>query len=395
VSPPPDSLFVSWPLANLRVLDLSRLYPGPLCSLLLADLGAEVLKVEDPAGGDPVRWVPPTVNGMAGIFAALNRDKRSVALNLKLPAGAEALRRLARRADVLLESFRPGVMERLGLGYKALASENPGLIYCALTGYGQTGPYRDRAGHDLNYAGLAGVVALTGPRDKTPAVPGVQVADVGGALCAALRIVAAACARHRTGQGCFLDISMTESALSFLSLVAGKLAAGFTKATRGEDELAGGLPCYGVYGTADGKAMSLAALEPKFWQGFCAAVGRPDLATQGHLRGPEGDRVREEVAAIFRSRTRDEWAAFFAPLDVCCEPVLEPEEIESHPLFQARQAFLEVNGLRFLRTPVTPHAKAHLPAPALGAHTREVLSEAGYSLGEIEKLLAEGAAFAA
>jgi len=287
------------------------------------------------------------------------------------------------------------VMERLGLGYEALASENPGLIYCALTGYGQDGPYRDRAGHDLNYAGLAGVVALTGRRGETPVVPGVQVADVGGALYAALAIVAAASGRHRSGRGCFVDISMTESALSFLSLLAGKLAAGFTGATRGEDELAGGFPCYGVYATADGKAMSLAALEPKFWQGFCEAVGCPDLVTEGHLRGAEGDHARQEIAAIFRGRTRDEWVAFLAPFDVCCEPVLEPEEIQQSTLFRARQAFLEVGGLHFLRTPVTPKEGLHLPAPALGAHTREVLSEAGYSAEEIERLLAEGAAFAA
>jgi crotonobetainyl-CoA:carnitine CoA-transferase CaiB-like acyl-CoA transferase len=328
---------------------------------------------------------------VGGAFAALNRDKRSIAINLKSSRGVEVARRLAARADVLIESFRPGVMNRLGLGFETLAADNPRLIYCAISGYGQEGPYRDRAGHDIDYAALAGVVALTGARGGVPVPPGIQVGDFSGALYGAIAILAALYERERSGKGRFLDVSMTEGALSFLTMLFGKVAAGFDRATRGEDELAGGLPCYGVYETSDGKAMALGALEPKFWLAFCEAVGRPDLAGKGHLQGAAGDAVRTQVAAIFRTRTRDEWISFFAGRDVCCEPVLEPAEVPHHPVHRARGSFLEVAGLSLLKTPGAAPGP-HRPAPRLGEHTREVLSEAGCAHGEIESLLAEGVA---
>jgi crotonobetainyl-CoA:carnitine CoA-transferase CaiB-like acyl-CoA transferase len=383
------------PLEGTRVLDFSRLLPGPFCSLLLSDLGADVVKVEEPGLGDYARWYPPIAGETSGAFASLNRNKRSIALQLKSEEGRAIARRLADRADIVLESFRPGVMDRLGLGHETLRATNPRLVYCAISGYGQSGPYRDRAGHDLNYAALSGVLALNGPRDGTPLPLGVQVGDIGGgALYAALSILAALLERQHTGLGRFLDISMTDGAMSFVTLVLGKVAAGATHTTRGQDELAGGLPCYGVYPTKDGRAMALGALEPKFWQRFCEIVERPDLAGEGLLLGAAGDDTRAQLTSIFRSRTQGEWIALFAQHDVCCEPVLEPAELPQHPLHISRRTFETIGGLALLRTPLSPTRTADepptrassTPAPRLGEHTREVLRESGLPDDEIERL---------
>jgi len=384
------------PLAGRTVLDLSRLLPGPFCSLLLADLGATVVKLEEPGGGDYARWYPPMHGDTSGAFAALNRDKRSIAINLKAPEGREVALTLAKTADVVLESFRPGVLDRLGLGYDAMSAVNPRLVFCAISGYGATGPYRLRAGHDINYAALSGVLALNGPRDGTPVVYGAQLGDIaGGSYSAALAIVAALLDADRTGKGRFLDVSMTDGARSFLTMLLGKVAAGAEHTTRGRDELAGGLPCYGVYPTKDGGAMALGALEPKFWQGFCEAVGRPDLSGEGHTLAEGGDDARAQLSALFMTKTRAEWTELFAKHDVCCEPVLEPHEVLAHPLSQARGAFTKVGGLDLPTTPFSggddAAARAHTPAPALGADTRDVLRAAGYDDARIDALAASGA----
>lgn len=380
------------PLQGRRVVDFSRLLPGPFCSLLLADLGAEVIKIEEPGSGDYARWYAPMVGEYSGAFAALNRDKRSVAIQLKLAEGQAVAMRLCSRADIVLESFRPGVMDRLGLGYEAVRAQNAKVVYCAITGYGQTGPYRDRAGHDINYAALSGALALNGRRGETPEVLGVQLGDYGGgALYGALGIVAALMDADRTGTGRLLDISMTDGARTFLTMLLGKVAAGADHATRGEDELAGGLPCYGVYPTRDGRAMALGALEPKFWQGFCEAVERPDLLGCGHLLGALGDEARQQLTELFRSRTQAEWVALFARHDVCCEPVLEPTELHDHPLHVARHAFANVGGIALPCTPFSPEAGPHHSAPTVGAHTAEVLRSLGYSAADILGLRAQGA----
>ncbi len=376
------------PLAGLRVVDLSRLLPGPYASLVLADLGAEVIKVESTDGGDYLRYMPPLAPAGAGkaswAFTALNAGKRSLCVDLKRPEGVDLLRRLTARADILLESFRPGVMDRLGLGYEALAATNPGLVYCALTGFGQTGPYRDAPGHDLNYAGLAGALGLGGFVDRPPPVPPIQVADIGGSLWALVAILAAIHARQASGRGRFLDVSMTDGVTGFLAAaVAPMLGAAAAPPKRGAEVLTGSAPCYGVYQTEDARFMTLAALEPKFWSAFCGKVARPEW-----LKRQFDPSVRPEIEALFASRPRAAWEALFAGSEACCEPVLEPAELADHPLHQARHLVIETTaGLKRLRTPVRPvDAPAPGPAPGLGEHTRAILGDLGYTPDEIQAL---------
>jgi alpha-methylacyl-CoA racemase len=384
------------PLAGVRVLDLSRLLPGPYCSLVLSDLGARVDKLEDPHAGDYLRVFPPKIAGvdMCGKFAALNRDKRSLCLDLKQPAGRDALLRLLPRYHVLLESFRPGVLDRLGLDAATLFTANPRLVVCAISGYGQDGPYRDRAGHDLNYIGLAGLLGMAGPTDGPPPVPPVQIADLGGgALTAATGILAALLAAERTGRGRRVDVSMCEGSLGFLTPVFGDLAAGGELPPRGQELLTGGVAMYGVYRTRDDRFLTVGALEPKFWEAFCRAIGRPFDAAELVARPAEQARVRAEVQAILGTRTRDEWAAVFAAVDACCEPLLSPAEAARHPLHEARGVFTEIDGVRY---PLTALARLsgggkHTRPPAQGAHSDEILREGGFSDGEIASLRTSGA----
>ena len=269
-------------LAGLRVLDLSRLLPGGFCSLLLADMGADVVKVEDTAAGDYLRWAEPRHEGAdptagGAMFLALNRGKRSLRIDLKTPQGVDVLLRLARDADVLLESFRPGVLDRLGAGHARLREENPRLVVCAITGYGQDGPFAGRAGHDIDYLARAGLLGLTGAADGPPVQAAGQIADVGGgALMAAFGILAALRERDRSGEGQVVDVSMTDGALSWLAMDAARVLAGAAPPARGRQELAGGLLCYRPYRCADGW-VALGALEPKFWRAWCEGVGREDL----------------------------------------------------------------------------------------------------------------------
>ncbi len=383
------------PLAGIRVLDLTRLYPGPYLTLVLADLGADVAKVEDPRLGDYLREIPPARAGISGRFLALNRDKRSLALDLKHPAGREVLLRMVERADVVVESFRPGVLARLGVGWSTLSARNPRVILCSISGYGQTGPYRERAGHDLNYIALAGVLAMTGAAGGAPVLPGVQLADLaGGAMWGAVGILAALVGRQATGQGRHLDISMTEGALTLLAAELGSMAIGGTAPTRGAGTLNGGLACYGVYATADGKYLSVGGLEPKFWAAFNQAIGRKvDLSEL--ILPPEGQaRVRAEVQTILATRSRDAWMATFARTDACCEPVLELDELAEHPQHRARGLFFTtdhpgVGPVEQLRTPVGEAAATRL-APRLGEHSNELLGEYGFSDGEIATLRGDG-----
>jgi alpha-methylacyl-CoA racemase len=390
------------PLAGVRVLDLSRLLPGGFCSLLLADFGAEVLKVEDTGIGDYIRWSPPYYEGAedsakSALFLALNRGKRSIRVNLKEERGREVLLRLARQYDVLLESFRPGVLDRLGVGYERLREENPGLVYCAITGYGQDGPYRDRSGHDMNYLGLIGLLGLTGESDGPPIQPGGQIADVGGgALMAAFGILAALHERERSGEGQLVDVSMADGSLSWLSLVAGRYFADGLLPKRGELELAGGLICYRPYACRDGW-VTLGALEPKFWQGWCRGVGREDLI-ESQFEQP-GSEAHAEVERIFLERTREEWRQFASEHDCCLEPLLDLDEALDSELVRAREMVVELDqpgagAVKQLGVPVklsrTPGA-VDAPGPALGQHTDEVLAGIGYTADEIAALKESGA----
>jgi len=370
-------------------------------------MGAEVVKLEEPGQGDYARWMPPLVDDVGAAFIALNRGKKSMTLDLRAALAREAVRRMVMSFDVLLESFRPGVMERLELGYDTLSALNPRLIYCSITGYGQTGPMRLRAGHDINYLATAGVLGATGPRGAAPELSAVQIADVaGGSYPAALAILAALYQRQHTGRGQMLDISMTDGALSLMMFhLAGHFADG-QALVPGEMPLSGGLVNYGTYQTADGRSMALGALEPKFWLTFLSRVGRPELAGLIQARGEALETAREEVARLFASRTRDEWTALLQEIDACCEPVLDADEVAHHPQHLVRGMIQEVTapGRESLRTVMTPlpfgrpqavsgHPQGSEPLPAaplLGEHGPGVLAACGFLSEEIDRLRAEG-----
>jgi alpha-methylacyl-CoA racemase len=393
---------VSGALEGVRVLDLSRLLPGGFCSLLLADFGAEVLKVEDTGMGDYVRWAEPKHEGAedsaaSALFLALNRGKRSIRLDLKQDEGRQVLLRLARDYDVLLESFRPGVLDRLGVGYERLREENPGLVYCAITGYGQDGPYTARSGHDMNYLGLNGLLGLTGERGGPPVQSAGQIADIGGgALMAAFGILAALRERERSGEGQLVDVSMFDGSLAWLALVAARYLADGQVPHRGDLELAGRLICYRPYACKDGW-VTLGALEPKFWQAWCRGVGREDLIEKQFE--PPGSDAHADVEQLFLARTREEWRTFASEHDCCLEPVLDLDEALDSELVRAREMVVELaqpgaEAVRLLGVPVklsrTPGAPAG-PGPALGEHTEEVLDSLGYSEQEVATLKEAGA----
>lgn len=381
-------------LSDVRVLDLSRLLPGPFASLVLADLGASVDKLEDTEGGDYLRHMPPLVSGTSAMFLALNRNKRSICLDLKKPSAVSALLELLPRYDVVLEQFRPGVLDRLGLSHATMLEKNPKLVVCALTGYGQSGPLAKRAGHDINYLARAGVLGFQGPAHGAPQPPGFQLADVSGGLYSVIAILAALAERAKTGVGRVVDVAMVEASMGFaIAELAPPLVAG-ERPTRGDEPLTGGIAAYGVYETRDHRFMSLGALEPKFWLAFATGVGLPaDMA--GIVPGPHQAELRALVAATFLKRTRAEWEAFAAERDCCLEPVLEPHELRDDPQLRARGVFFDLDTkqgkLPQLALPVTPREAAHTPPPTQGEHTEIVLKEAGFSDERVAALRAEGA----
>jgi alpha-methylacyl-CoA racemase len=396
---------MSLPLEGIRVLDLSRLLPGGFCSLLLADFGADVVKVEDTGVGDYIRWSPPHYEGAhesagSALFLALNRNKRSIRLDLKHERGRDALLRLVRSYDVVLESFRPGVLDRLGVGYERLREQNPGLVYCAISGYGQDGPKRGASGHDMNYLGLIGLLGLTGERGGEPVQAAGQIADLGGgALMAAFGIMAALHERERSGEGQLVDVSMADGALSWLAMVAATYFADGTVPRRGDLPLAGALICYRPYECADGW-VTLGALEPKFWQAFCRGVDREDLVASQFER--PGSDAHAQVVDIFRARSRADWEAFAQRNDCCLEPVLELDEALSSELVREREMVVQIEQpgveepIRQLGLPVklsrTPGEHARLPGPSLGEHSEELLLAAGYTTSEVAELFQTGAA---
>ncbi|RJP67329.1 MAG: CoA transferase [Candidatus Abyssobacteria bacterium SURF_17] len=385
-------------LEGLKVLDLTRLLPGGYCTLLLADMGADVLKVEDPFGGDYVRWFPPKVKEESAYFLAVNRNKKSMKLNLKHDRGKQLLKELARRYDVLVEGFRPGVMEKLGLGYDDVSKINPRIVYCSISGYGQDGPYSQRAGHDINYIGIAGILGITGFKDRPPVVPGVPIADFGGGgMLAALGIMMALYSRDRTGKGQYVDISMMDGVASWMANVAARWFTVNDAQNRGDVDLAGGLICYSTYETKDGRYLSVGALEPKFWANFCRLIGREDLIDV-QLDVQHDGRLKEEITKIFKGRTMDEWLSLLRDHDTCIERVNTVAEAMNDPQMRHREMVVEIDHptegrIKAMGIPIkmsdTPGRVDRLPAPAYGEHTHEVLTELGLTRAEIEMLAAE------
>jgi len=384
------------PLAGIKVLDLTRLLPGPVCTLHLADLGAEVIKIEDTGAGDYARTMglgaAPGEDSF--FFRIVNRNKRGMRLDLKQAAGVAVFLRLARDADIIVESFRPGVVDKLGVGYAVVKAINPRIVYCAITGYGQDGPWRDRAGHDLNYIATAGVLDQIGTVEGPPAIPNLQIGDLlGGALTATMGILAAVIGARATGEGRYVDVSMTDAtfAHAYTGLLS-VLARGQTL-PRGCDDLTGGLPGYGLYRTQDGRYMAVGALEPKFWQVFCDAIGKPELKPHGLARGAEGEHARRELDALFAGQPLAHWTALFANVDCGVTPVLTFEEAMTHSQLQARGMLPEVDGLRQFAPPLKMSGLEFAlrnPAPKVGADGTAILAAAGYSAAEIERLRESG-----
>lgn len=362
-------------LSGVRVLDLSRLLPGPHCTMLLAQLGAEIIKIEEPNGGDYARSLS------SEMFAVVNRGKQSLTLDLRKPEGVEILKKLVRDADVLLESFRPGVMDKLGCGYETLKAINPKLVYAALTGYGQTGPYRDRAGHDMNYCGYAGALDQIGNAGSGAVLSNTQIADLaGGSLTCAVGILAAVIGARSSGHGAFVDSAMLDGTLALQVVALSTLRTMGKTLPRGTDMLTGGLPNYNLYQCADGKWFALGSLEMKFWQSFCERAGRPDLGRRPMAPGKLAQEVHAEVTALFKTRTRDEWEEFLAPADACTSGIYTLEEALQNEQVRARGLVEDDHGKPSIGAPLqfrdAVTAKT-ADAPKLGEHTQAVLERLG------------------
>ena len=389
---------MSGPLSGLRILDLTRLLPGGYATLMLGDLGADVLKIEEPGKGDYIRWTPPIVGEFSAAHIALNRNKRSMTLNLKTDEGRGIFSDLAATADVVIESFRPGVMDRLGVGWSALRDRNERLVYCAISGYGQTGPRSQAAGHDVNYIGYAGVLGINGEEGRRPVIPGVQVGDLaGGGMAAAIAILAALHRRDATGTGDFCDISMADGALSWLTIHAAEFSATSTDPRREEMHLSGGHPCYRVYPASDGY-LSVGALEPQFWSTLCDAVERPDLKDDAFAMGERRSEVISELELLFSTKTRAEWMDLFEGRDVCVGPVNSFSETFVDDQFAARDMIFEedvpgVGDWKHIGNPLkltsAERSSMRLPPPKMDKHTDAVLTELGIA-DRTEELRAAG-----
>ena len=391
---------MSGPLSSLKVLDFTTLLPGPFGAMILADWGAEVVRVESPTRPDMVRMLPPMDDGISACHGFLNRSKKSLALDLKKPDAVAAVKRLVKEFDIVIEQFRPGVMDRLGVGYEALKAENPGLIFCSITGYGQTGPYKQRAGHDLNYLSIAGVTAYNGRQDSGPAPINVQVADVaGGSYHSVMSILAAVIHRQQTGEGQHIDISMTDAAFSMHALTAPPALVGGVEPGLENTQLNGG-SFYDCYETADGRWLSVAGIEPQFFAQFCQAIGHPEWSAKGLALNPDIQiPLKQDIAEVMKTRTFAEWNEVFSQLDACVEPVLSFSEACQHPQIVERELLVDVptasgGKQRQLASPVkfsvTPPRYDFTGAP-LGAHTDDVLAAAGFSEEEISSMKKSGA----
>lgn len=375
---------MSLPLEGTRVLDLSRLLPGPFCSLILADLGAEVIKVEEPGFGDYIRWVPPLIHGKSYRYLVLNRNKKSLTLDLKSEEGRQIFLKLVSKSDVVLESFRPGVTKRLKISYEHLKPTNPKLIYCAISGFGQDGPYSNLSGHDIDYIGYGGILGITGEKGKPPTIPGVQIADIGGGgMLAATSILAALMARTKTGKGQFVDVSMLDGVVSWLSIHAAQYFGEGKSPERGQMMLSGGLASYNVYETSDGKYLTLGILEEWFWKNLCTALGRDDLCKINFMNPSEQTNLISFLKETFKKKPLSEWIVTLEAADVPCGPVNSIEDVFRDKQVLHRKMLLEIDDpvigkikqigtpIRLSETPVIYRT----PPPELGQHTEELLSK--------------------
>jgi alpha-methylacyl-CoA racemase len=390
------------PLSGIRILDLTQLYPGPLATMMLADMGADVVRLEHPSRPDLLHLLPPFVGKESAAYLSLNRSKRSLALDTRKEEGQQVFFDLVRTADVVVEQFRPGVLDKIGIGYEQATLFNPRIIYVSITGFGQNGPYRKKAGHDINYMGLAGLLSQV-KKGEEMALPGFQTADVaGGAYLSVIACMAGLWHRDRTGKGQKIDVSMMDGILPLLTLQLAQYWG-----SRAEEEfiniLDGSFAFYGVYECGDGKYVSLGALEPKFWAGFCHMVNKPEWLPLQFPAGEGIKKVREEVAGLFKTKSRKEWLELAEVHDACLSAVQEMGDLERDPQLQARQMIIESeheNGLKLkgVGIPIKfSESKPDKPesAPAVGQDSIEILKEAGYSEERIEELVGKGIVFAA
>jgi crotonobetainyl-CoA:carnitine CoA-transferase CaiB-like acyl-CoA transferase len=387
------------PLDGIKILDLSRYLPGPYATQFMADFGADVIKIEEP-GGELGRALPPFIEGMGLRFSSVNRNKKSLTLNLKSEKGRDIFLKLAEDADVVVDQFRPGVMERLGIGYSELRKINKGIIYCSITGYGLSGPWINKGGHDINYLNTAGVSALTAGRNGEPVLSSVQMADVaGGSLYAITGILLALFARTGTGEGQLCDISMMDGALSLLSYTIGEWAGEGKPPVPGKGFLTGGFAMYNTYRCKDGRYVGLGAIEQVFWKGFCLKIGREDLV-QFQYSPSEQERIIEEIGGLMMTKTRDEWVEFFSDSDICFTPVLDLDEVSIHEQVRARE--MMVKAMNFMGSgkdvymPGNPVKLSETPYsvkmifPRAGEHTEEILLNCGYPIDTIKSMREEG-----
>ena len=387
-------------LSGIKVLDLTRLLPGPFCTLMLADYGAEVIKIEEPGRGDYIRSREPAVNGIGARHLTVNRNKKSVELNLKTETGIAIFNKMAGESDVIIEGFRPGVMERLGISYEQISKINPQIVYCSLTGYGQTGPYRSLPGHDINYAGYSGLLSLNGEEDGRPVIPGVQIADIGGGSLMALSgILMALLHKEKTGKGQYIDVSMTDGAVTWLYAAASDYFVSGDVPKRGKNRLDGQFAYYQLYETKDGEFLSIGASEKKFWDRFCKLIDRPDWKELHEGDTEVQTKLKQELTALFKGRTKQQWMELLSQEETCVGPVNTLDELFHDPQIQEREMLIEQDHpiagrikqigfpIKFSATP----GELQTYAPILGEHTAEYLNSLGYTEEEIRKLQEENA----
>lgn len=378
-------------LNNLRILDFTTLLPGPYASLMLADMGAEVIKIESLHQPDWLRAIPmfDKFNVPPAAHDYINRGKRSLTLDLKQPQAFEVLEKLLKTHDVVIESFRPGAKERLGFSNKKLRAINPKLIICSITGYGQTGPYKDRAGHDNNFVALSGLMSYSGRKNEAPPPLGFQAADIaGGAHLAVMSILAAVIHRMQTGEGQDIDISLADGALALNGLAAASFLVN-QNLPAPENHLPNGGCFYGYHKTKDERYLSIAPLEPKFWKAFCEAIERPDLLNQDLSSAPNNQTIKQEIQKIIAKRTLEEWMNIFEKVDACVEPVLNLAEALEHPHYRARESVVKVQSQSQLACPIRfskSKPSYDLIGAKLGEHNCTILQELGYSPQQIKRL---------